>query len=107
MYNTEDDYEAYLKEQAYLDAERESLYRDLCLEETYRYKVLRYYYTPDKLPVYILCQGVTSNGDLRGIVFKSYEPAFTVGEEVVLPHSIVSLVDIDVREVKNNPEILF
>jgi hypothetical protein len=107
MYSTEDDYEAYLKEQAYLDAERESLYRDLCLEETYMHKVLRYYYTPDKLPVYILCQGVTSNGDLRGIVFKSYEPAFTIGEEVILSHYSVSLVDIDVSEVKNNTEILF
>ena len=107
MYNTEDDYEAYLKEQAYLDAERESLYRDLCLEDTYMHKILRFYYTPENLPVYMLCQGITSNGDLRCIVFKSYEPAFTVGEDVILPHSTVSLVDIDVTEVKNDTEILF
>ena len=122
MFNSEEDYSAYLQEQAYLEAQNEAEYIAWIetqeqwyydMQDKYHYSTVKWFPTGDPTPVYlmvivVLPSGTVGNyGDtmLDCIVIKSYNEQYTSREKVELPASAVEVIDPEIT--KFNPNVDF
>ena len=122
MFNSEEDYSAYLQEQAFLEAQNEAEYIAWIetqeqwyydMQDKYHYSTVKWFPTGDPTPVYlmvivVLPSGTVGNyGDtiLDCIVIKSYNEQYTSREKVELPASAVEVIDPEIT--KFNPNVDF
>ena len=122
MFNSEEDYSAYLQEQAYLQAQNEAEYIAWIetqdnwyhyIRDEYRYATVRFFPTGDPLPVYMMPVAVDPSGTvgdypgtkLHCVVIKSYNPQYSNRESVEIPANAVEIIEPEIT--KFNPEINF
>ena len=122
MFNSEEDYSAYLQEQAYLQAQGEAEhiawmeaqdYWYHSTKDTYLYATVRFFPTGDPLPVYMMPVAVEPSGTignhtdtkLHCVVIKSYNPQYSNRESVEISAATVEIIDPEIT--KFNPEINF
>lgn len=122
MFNSEEDYSAYLQEQAFLEAQNEAEYIAWIetqeqwyydMQDKYHYATVKWFPTGDPTPVYLMVIVVLPSGTvgdyadtiLDCIVIKSYNEQYTSREKVELPASAVEVIDPEIT--KFNPNVDF
>ena len=122
MFNSEEDYSAYLQEQAYLQAQgeaehiawietQEQWYNDM--RDKYHYATVKWFPTGDPTPVYLMVLFVLPSGIIGDygttlldcIVIKSYNEQYSNREKVELPASAVEIIEPEIT--KFNPNVDF
>lgn len=121
-YNSEEDYSAYLQEQAYLQAQgeaehiawietQEQWYNDM--RDKYHYATVKWFPTGDPTPVYLMVLFVLPSGIIGDygttlldcVVIKSYNEQYSNREKVELPASAVEIIEPEIT--KFNPNVDF
>jgi hypothetical protein len=121
-YDSEENHDAYLQEQAYLDAQGQAEYAvwietlDYWYHSTkdkYLYATVRFFPTGDPLPVYMMPVAVEPSATvgnhegtkLHCVVIKSYNPQYANRESVEIPASVVEVIEPEIT--KFNPNVDF
>lgn len=121
-YNSEEDYAAYMQEQAYLEAQNEAEYIAWIetqeqwyydIQDKYHYATVKWFPTGDPTPVYLIVLVALPSGTvgdyagtiLECVVLKSYNEHCTNREKVDVPASAVEVIDPEIT--KFNPNVDF
>jgi hypothetical protein len=122
MFNSEEDYSAYMQEQAFLEAQGQAEYEAwvaeqehwyYSIQDKYHYATVKWFPTGDPTPVYLMVIIVLPSGTvgdygdtmLDCIVIKSYNEHYANREKVELPASAVEIIDPEIT--KFNPSVDF
>jgi hypothetical protein len=122
MFNSEEDYTAYLQEQAYLQAQGQAEYEAwiaeqedwyYSIQDRYHYATVKWFPTGDPTPVYLVVLAALPSGtiaDFAGtilecVVLKSYNEHYANREKVDVPASAVEVIDPEIT--KFNPNVDF
>jgi hypothetical protein len=121
-YNSEENYDTYLQEQAYLEAQGQAEYEAwvaeqedwyYSIQDRYHYATIKWFPTDDPTPVYLVVLAALPSGtiaDFAGtilecVVLKSYNEHYANREKVDLPASAVEIIDPEIT--KFNPNVNF